>query len=200
MSNTETRDRQKELQLTSGNNSGDRRALDHYPTPPDVTVALMEFLKLPPCRIWEPAAGQGAMSEVLKKYGHIVTSSDIKFNDYVDFATDYLVMKPIPADAIITNPPFNLSSDFIEKAIGEAKVVAMVLKSQYWHAKKRSELFEKHPPAWVLPLTWRPDFLNGEKGGAPTMEIVWTVWIEGQTDTRYRLLKKPTGKQLNIFQ
>jgi hypothetical protein len=67
----------------------------------------------------------------------------------------------------------------------------MVLKSQYWHAKKRSELFIKNPPAFVLALNWRPDFLDGERGGASTMEVLWTVWLKGQTDTRYRILPRP---------
>jgi hypothetical protein len=95
-------------------------------------------------------------------------------------------------DAIITNPPFNLSEDFIRHALTQAGTVAMVLKSQYWHAKKRSALFQEFPPAYVLPLTWRPDFLfntrqPGDKVG-PTMEVHWTVWMAGRTDTRYQIL------------
>jgi hypothetical protein len=27
--------------------------------------------------------------------------------------------------------------------------------------------------------------------GAPTMEVHWTVWIAGDTDTKYRLLSRP---------
>ncbi len=38
--------------------TGSRREHDFYPTPADVTVALMDFLNLEPCKIWEPAAGQ----------------------------------------------------------------------------------------------------------------------------------------------
>ena len=55
-------------------------------------------------------------------------------------------------------------------------------------AAKRKALFEEHPPAYVLPLTWRPDFMGGERGGAPTMEVHWTVWRRGHVDTKYRLL------------
>jgi hypothetical protein len=180
----------KDLQLAGGNFKQDRRALDYYPTPPDATVALMEFLKLEPCFIWEPACGDGSMSKVLESYGHTVCSSDIQQNCYGIGGCDFLTVEPMDVDAIITNPPFNQSQAFIERSLKMANVVAMLLKSQYWHARKRLELFEQHPPAWVLPLTWRPDFLGGEKGGAPTMEVHWTVWIKGNPDTRYRLLKK----------
>jgi len=182
---------QKQLQLTGGGKKENRRALDFYPTPPEVTIALMEFLKLKPCRIWECASGNGAMADVLKNYGHDVIETDL------NTGTDYLESK-YNVDAIITNPPFNLSAQFIEKALGEADIVAMVLKSQYWHAKSRTELFEKYKPAYILPLTWRPDFLyqeriKGGKTGSPTLEIIWTVWIKGNTDSKYIPLPKPNG-------
>jgi len=177
---------QETLQLTTGGKKDKRRSLDFYPTPPEVTIALMDFLKLKPCIIWECACGDGAMAKVLREYGHTVIETDIKTG------TDYLKTEG-KADAIITNPPFNLSAEFIEKALNEADIVAMVLKSQYWHAKKRFDLFTKNPPAYILPLTWRPDFMNGERGGSPTMEVHWTVWIKGNTDCKYIPLQKPNG-------
>ncbi len=48
--------KQETLQLTAGNNRGDRRELDFYPTPENVTVALMDFLNLPKdWAVWECA-------------------------------------------------------------------------------------------------------------------------------------------------
>ena len=169
-----------------------RRELDFYPTPPDVTVALMEFLNLDEnMTIWEPACGDGAMSEVLVRYAHVVHATELREDGgYGVGGVDFLqTIKPV--DAIITNPPFNISEQFILHSLGQAKIVAMLLKSQYWHAKKRTSLFEQFPPAFVLPLNWRPDFTGGERGGAPTMEVAWTVWIQGQTDTRYQILRRP---------
>lgn len=176
------------IQLHSGSPQGrSRRKLDYYPTPPEVTEALMDFLKLEPITIWECACGDLSMSKVLEEYGHTVISTDI------EKGTDYLRSTQV-CDAIITNPPFNQSADFIEKALSESRIVAMLLKSQYWHAKKRYDLFMNNPPSYVLPLTWRPDFLwqerkNGEKS-APTMEMCWTVWIEGDNITKYIPLKR----------
>jgi len=182
--------KQEILQLTGGNSNGDRRELDFYPTPKDVTVALMDFLDLDPCTIWECASGNGAMANVIKTYGHNVIETDIITGH------DFLTTNDIKSDAIITNPPFNLSHLFIEKAVKDARVVCMLLKSQYWHASKRYDLFNKNIPAFVLPLTWRPDFLEherkpGAKKGAPTMEVVWTVWKRGSVKTEYIPLKKP---------
>jgi len=178
--------------LANGQGTSKRRELDFYPTPENVTVALMDFLNLPKTKVWECACGDGAMSEVLTRYGHDVFSSDLRHTTYGVGGLDFLqTPRPQDVQALITNPPFNLSEAFIRKACSEVEIVAMVLKSQYWHAAKRQRLFEELPPTWVLPLSWRPDFLAGERGGAPTMEVLWTVWVRGQTDTRYRVLKKP---------
>ena len=183
-------------------NSGDqakRRELDFYPTPPEVTHALMQFLTSKNLInknsvVWEPACGNGAMSEVLSEYSGAVMSSDVRNTEYGTGKVDFLSAE-IPCGAIITNPPFALAEQFIRHAIGQSTLVAMLLKSQYWHAAKRINLFKEFPPAYVLPLTWRPDFLydqrqNGAKG-APTMEVLWTVWVAGDQETKYRLLEKP---------
>jgi len=174
--------KQLDLQLTAGNNKKNRRSLDFYPTPPDATKALMDFLQLSKdLKIWECASGNNAMVDVLKEYGHEVIGTDI--NDGYDYLNTH-----IECDAIITNPPFNVSAEFIEKAVNEAPIVAFLLKSQYWHAKKRFDLFNKYPPSYVLPLTWRPDFLYQDrkdgKKGSPTMEVAWSVWV-GNTTTEY---------------
>lgn len=181
------------------NRSKSRRELDFYPTPPEVTLALMNFLHqteiLQPGReiVWEPACGDGAMAEVINASGHHVYASDIRHTGYGMGGTDYLLTKATANATIITNPPFNQSEQFIRKALeqDEAYCVAFLLKSQYWHAAKRTKLFHLYPPFYVLPLNWRPDFMGGERGGAPTMECLWTVWMQGQTDTRYRILERP---------
>lgn len=177
-----------------------RRELDFYPTPSEVTHALLKFLiaggNLPDgdaaidFSIWEPACGDGAMSSVLSDYGFYVYSTDLRETGYGVGGVNFLTTE-YDCDAVITNPPFNVSEDFIRHALDQAPIVAMLLKSQYWHAKKRAPLFGEHPPAYVLPLTWRQDFMGGSRGGAPTMEVHWTVWIQGVVDTRMRILTKP---------
>lgn len=190
------------LQLTGGAGKSKRRELDFYPTPKEVTIALMEFLKLPICTIWEPACGNGAMSKVLQQYGHKVISSDIAEKSFGECNRDFLQTDfVIACDAIITNPPFNLSHLFIKKALTIAETVAMVCKSQYWHSRNRTKLFISHPPAYVLPLTWRADFMNDQGGGSPVLEALWTVWIKGNTQCRYWPLLKPGNKmQTTLFE
>jgi len=192
--------KQETLQLTGGNFNNSRRALDYYPTPKEATIALMDFLNMPKRIVWEPACGDGAMSRVIESYGHNVISSDISPLSYgipnLDFLSDTSQIGAF--DAIITNPPFILSEEFIRKSIKEARLVCILLKSQYWHASKRLKLFNEFPPSHILPLTWRPDFLEHErtdgKKGSPTMDVCWSVWNKSAShSTIYQPLAKPNS-------
>ena len=181
------------IQLTAAS-AIDRSQTDFYPTPPEATHALMRYLQLPSdTKVWEPACGQGHMAEVIGQYCS-VTSSDKYDDSYALPLQDFLRPDRVPEfDWIITNPPFKFSEEFIAQAEKHGKPFALLLKSQYWHAKRRLSVFKRTKPAAILPLTWRPDFHMGTKGGAPTMEVAWTVWIPGSTQTHYEPLERPAG-------
>ncbi len=152
--------------ITGGNTAYKRSETDFYPTPPEATQALLDFLKLDhESIIWEPACGEGHMLSVMRNNGYIAIGTDI------NTGSDYLKVPKIDCDWIITNPPFSLSQDFINKSIEHHKPFAFLLKSQYWHAKKRFDLFNEHKPQYILPLTWRPDFLFKSRG---TGHPLWT--------------------------
>lgn len=170
----------------------DRSSTDFYPTPSEVTKALLKFLNIPKNEvIWECACGEGHMAKVMIDMGYKVISSDINDLGFGETGIDYINTYKRDCQWIITNPPFKESEEFIRRSIEHKVNFAMLLKSQYWHSKKRLELFEEYKPRYVLPLTWRPDFLFGKKGGAPTMECIWTVWESKPAKlTEYIPLKK----------
>lgn len=62
--------------LTNSNKNVKRRDLDFYPTPNEVTEALIKSFKIENQLIWECACGIGNMSKVLKKYNDVI-STDI---------------------------------------------------------------------------------------------------------------------------
>lgn len=185
-------------QIMGGNGTKARKAADLYPTPPEVTVALMRFLKLPrSTQIWEPACGQGDMVEALRGCGMLAYGTDIRSGQ--DFLDSWQPRSTIAACSwIITNPPFSLADEFIRHAAEIGKPFAMLLKAQYWHAAKRAQLFREIPPSYVLPLTWRPDFLfkerDGKKGASPLMDVMWCVWLTPQmqgVQTVFKPLMRP---------
>lgn len=179
--------------ILANRSSENRKGSDYYPTPEDVTQALIDFLQIPKTKvIWEPACGEGFMTKVFQNNGYTVISTDLNSYGFEDSTEDFLRGECKECDWIITNPPFSLSEQFIRKCIQHKKPFALLLKSQYWHSKKRLPLFCEHKPSWVLPLTWRPDFEFGKRGGSPTMECIWVVWnVEPCCYTIYEPLKRP---------
>lgn len=183
-------DKQLGSRISGGNTAYKRNESDFYPTPPDVTFALLDFLMLPCGRtvVWEPACGEGHMVNQIKKMGYDVFGTDIKTG------TDFLIADPPRYFTwIITNPPFSLSEQFIRRCWELKRPFALLLKSQYWHAKRRVSLFRECTPSWVLPLTWRPDFCFGKRGGgSPLMDVMWCVWDQrAPVGTTYIPLERP---------
>lgn len=168
-----------------------RPPTDFYPTPPEVTVALINFLGIEKAaRIWEPAAGNGMMVRTMEHHGYSVVAGDIQTGQ------DFLQQDHNGCNWIITNPPFCIAEQFIRHAAPmPLDGFALLLKSQYWHSSKRLKLFNQIKPTYVLPLTWRPDFLFGAASGSPTMEVLWTVWVDlsarDEVHTEYHPLRRP---------
>ena len=183
--------------ILSNRSAIDRNKTDFYATPTDVTVALLDFLEDKMLieygdLIWEPACGSGAMTEVMLNRGYAVLGTDLYPQDPDIAGEDFLKSRNY-CDWIITNPPFSKATEFITHALELGKPCAFLLKSQFWHAKSRLNLYRENPPSYVLPLTWRPDFLYGAKSGSPTMECLWTVWAGGH-ESIYYPLEKPKGE------
>ena len=66
------------------------RGLDLYETPDVAVEALLRVEKIPQ-RIWEPAAGKGAIVRVLRGHGHAVIASDIYDYGGLDFVGDEFI-------------------------------------------------------------------------------------------------------------
>ena len=105
--------------IAGGNSAIGRRESDFYPTPPEVTVALLDFLRLPENTvIWEPAVGEGDMLETIRACGY-GTSFGTDISEGFDFLSpDIFKRLFVGFDWIITNPPFALAITPLRFAIG----------------------------------------------------------------------------------
>lgn len=174
-----------------GNNflgiSTNRNKNDFYPTPKEVTQAFLNAVDWPSnLRVWEPACGQNHMVNVLRTHFDSVIGTDIE--------NDFLTAEMMDVDACITNPPFNLSVEFIKKAT-LYPYAAMLLKSTYWHSAKRTKLFYDRPPSKILCLNWRPQFDQRIEKSSPTMDFIWTVWEPDSKTTEFIICSKPPLKE-----
>ena len=174
--------------LAGGNPARGRAENDFYATHPDSTKALLEVegIIYP---VLEPACGEGHIAKFL---GNDCHSTDLVFRGYgmggVDFLTyDY---EGVEFETIITNPPFNLFQEFVEKALSMAKSkVIMFGKLQALEGQKRATFLQKTPlrTVYVFKKRQQPmrngksnDEITGKKMSS-TMAFAWYVWEIGYT-------------------
>lgn len=179
--------------IVGGNSLTGRRESDFYPTPPDATIALVDYIK-PSGIIWEPACGAGNMAKAIEGCGNIVIATDINDFGYGKAGIDFLQCECMECDWIITNPPFGLAADFISRCAEHGIPFALLMKAHFWNAAKRYQLFQDITPSHVLPLTWRPDFTGK---GAALLDMAWYVWDLNGNDTIFVPLRKPNPATSN---
>lgn len=173
--------------------------LQDFPTPPWATRALCEWLRQNWCDDpddWkdmtcrEPAANRGHMVKPLSEYFGEVIASDV--HDYgAGFEVqDYLFPGFLAStDWTITNPPFKLAEQFIERALGLSRHgVAMIVRSAFLEGIGRYErLFSINPPSRVLQFTERVVMHKGRLApeGSTATAYCWLVWlIDDDDETR----------------
>lgn len=184
-------------QIMGGNGAKARKASDLYPTPPEVTVALMRFLKLPAgTDIWEPARGQGDMVRALADCGMAVYGTDIR--DGIDFLTTRQPGNAPAADWIITNPPFSRGGRVYPPRGGDRQAVCdaaqgtVLARGEASTALPRdsAELRATADVAPGLPLQGT----ERQKGASPLMDVMWCVWLTPQmqgVQTVFKPLMRP---------
>lgn len=162
-------------------------SLDDFPTPPWATRALCEWMRwnqsinLIPLTCREPAANRGYMVKPLREYFGVVEASDV--HDYgAGFAQrDYLFPEPlVPVNWTITNPPFRLAEQFIERALDTSTDgVAVIVRGAFLEGIGRYErLFQRTRPAHVLQFTERVPMVKGrfDPAASTATSYVWVVW------------------------
>lgn len=181
--------------------------LEDYPTPPWATRALCERLialgaDTSTCR--EPAANRGHMVRPLREFFGHVDAADI-FDYGAGFTRrDYLFgPRPYLVAWTITNPPFRLAEQFIQRALDSSEDgVAMIVRSAFLEGIGRHErLFSKTPPSHVLQFTERVVMHKGKltETGSTATAYCWLVWdfatISDRSGTQFEWIA-PCRKRL----
>ena len=143
-----------------GNNRNEvSAAYDYYATEPKATEILLENEKFQNV-IFEPAAGEGHISKVLKRAGYTVVTSDIVARgESLDFIQDFFDIHYLSDGVdIITNPPYKYALEFCQHGLSLLKPngkLALFLKLTFLEGKKRKELFSEYPPKVVYVFSSR---------------------------------------------
>lgn len=180
------------VQLGASNHTDKQREInDFYATDPHALEIFLDKLEQDNIKlhkgIWECACGKGHLSEVLKKRGYRVYSSDIINRGYENtYIINFLenINSNLHAD-ILTNPPYKSAKEFVEKALKtqvDGYYTIMFLKIQFLEGQARKKLFEKYPPKYVyINSTRQMCAMNGEfeKYNATAICYCWFVGEKG---------------------
>ena len=117
---------------------------DFFETPRVAVDALLPFIPATVKTVWEPTAGMGAISSVLREHGYEVVESD-KFPKFDgcpkhDFLTDPF----LDCDGLVLNPPFSFKTPFLQRLVESGKWFAMLVPLNIVETKTRSTLFHEH--------------------------------------------------------
>jgi hypothetical protein len=145
------------------------RGADLYATPPCAVEALLRVEKLPHW-IWEPAAGRGAIVNVLRDRGHAVIASDlIEYGFPLHFVGDFLSQTKMPAgcEAILTNPPYQIADKFTRHALELAPKVYLLLRLAFLESIRRTDILERRGLARVHIFRSRLPFMHRDSWKGP---------------------------------
>jgi len=159
---------------------------DFYPTPACATEALLKVTRFDG-PVWEPAAGKGHISDVLRSHGYQVIESDLYADelgrgDKVDFLSTTSL--PDGVKTVITNPPYSLLNNFLLHGISlNPEFLIMHTAVTALGGKTRGRIFNEHRPSLVVIIS------NNLKIETPKGVIrsifnhAWFVWEKGKFDT-----------------
>lgn len=169
--------------------------LEFFPTPPWATRAFFYHAFSAPvgATAWDPCAGLGHMSTVLKEFFPLVRASDvynyptddgrdgemfgIERSDFLDRAA---VARAPMVNWIITNPPFGEAPKMLDIALSKARDgVAFLQRIQWLEGEERfHEIFAERAPTFIAPFVERVPMCEG--GWDPALSsatmYAWFVW------------------------
>lgn len=165
-----------------------RKENDLYQTEPWATEALLRHFPVGAgAVVWEPAAGNHLIADVVREHGAQVVTSDIAVYDrehdsHFDFLSPVSASTAHPRviDRIYTNPPYGKGNrdavTFARLALKRCSgFVALLLTAKFDFGKTRADLFaNNHRFTAKIALVDRIQWFPGESSG--TEDHAWFCW------------------------
>ena len=129
---------------------------------------------------------------VLNEWGIDVTTNDLREDSPAHHHSDFLkATQENIYDVVITNPPFAIAQDIIEKSLQVCKewwYVVMLLRLNYIGSKDRAWFWKKYPPYAIYADNKRMSFTPDN--GTDSIEyahFVWKKWANPESAKFYIL-------------
>lgn len=154
-----------------------RNPYDFYPTPDSCVCQILNEVDFTKVKSFvEPCRGDGVIYNKIPE-GIIKDFAEIREG------RDYL-RETYKSDLVITNPPFSIALDFLQKSLSESTSVVYLLRLNFLGSQKRKEFWNTNPPTHIFVLSKRPSFTGK---GTDATEYAWFVWDSSS------IIKRPPG-------
>lgn len=192
--------------MSATNRGSTRHKNDYYVTPVDSIHDFLNAFEIDEPSVFDlsdskvildPCAGGDSVNDMsypkaLEERGipsdNIVTV-DIRDDSPAETIADYLGLElTVKPDVVITNPPFILAREFIEKAlddVAEGGYVIMLLRLNFFGSKKRRDLWRNQMPKYSYVHSRRMSFTDD--GKTDTIEYQHLVWQKGHFPSHTKL-------------
>lgn len=170
--------------MSATNRGSMRSKYDSYQTPGRCIDAMFQYINWNKVFVFlEPCKGEGAIYNRVPDTVNKLWTEIREARDY--FLFDYTYSN---IDLIVTNPPFSLAMEFLNKSLKEAGTVIYLMRINMLGSKQRADFWNDYPPDYLFPITPRPSFT---KSGTDATEYAWFCW------DRNNIIKR--GKWLRVL-
>lgn len=148
------------------------RGFDSCQTPPEAIDPLLPYLPMD-WSIWEPACGEGTLVEAFYDADRQVIGTDI-----ITGANFFTCDGPSGWDCIVTNPPYSIKYEWLERCYALDRPFALLLPVETLGAQKAQRLFAEYGVGVIL-LNRRINFKMpniGWEGSAAQFPVAWFTW------------------------
>lgn len=187
--------------MSSTNRGSPRRPNDDYQTPPWAIEALLAHVE-PYGNFLEPCRGSGNILRAVQSRimdwaaapvprDAIIPPERLPKIHWCEIADgrDFLTYNSAGVwyDWIITNPPYSLAREFIERSISMSSNTAMLLRLNFLESEERRGWWQSRLPTALYVLSRRPNFedrdgnlIRGKDGrsGTDSCAYGWFVWSQ----------------------
>lgn len=164
--------------MSATNRGAKRNEYDFYPTPKQPIEQILNEIDFTNVKTFlEPCNGNGAI------YNLIPSNIEKQYAELQE-GIDYLENK-FESDLVITNPPFSIALEFLQKSLSEAKTVAYLLRLNFLGSQRRKQFWNENAPTHIFVLSKRPSFTGK---GTDATEYAWFVWDRNNTIKRERYI------------
>jgi len=186
--------------MSSTNRGYSRHTADYYVTPQnEIEKFLSAFLSdmenadeiigtRPDKLLWiDTCAGGDTQNEmsypavIQGKMGLDIETMDIRQDSLANIKENYLTQKMSGYDVFITNPPFYLAKEIIQKALNEVNdngYVIMLLRLNFLGSKDRFDFITNNMPSYIYVHHKRMSFTKDK--ATDSIEYAHFVWKKGE--------------------